>query len=138
MAHSPTMNYGLYKKMEIYRAKPATKQEMCQFHTDEYLDFLSRVTPDNLEMFKRKSVKFNVGDDCPVFDGSMSTVAYLVGGSMEGAARLNRGKCDVAVNYAGVLGVIELLRYHPRVLYIDIDVHHGDGVRKRFIQRIVS
>ena len=20
-------------------------------------------------------------------------------------------------------------RYHPRVLYIDIDVHHGDGVQ---------
>jgi acetoin utilization deacetylase AcuC-like enzyme len=29
-----------------------------------------------------------------------------------------------------VLGVIELLRYHNRVLYIDIDVHHGDGVEE--------
>lgn len=70
---------------------------------------------------------------------------------MEGAARLNRGKCDIAVNWAGglhhakkseasgfcylndiVLGIIELLRYHPRVLYIDIDVHHGDGVEEAF------
>jgi histone deacetylase 1/2 len=83
---------------------------------------------------------------------------------MEGAARLNRLKCDVAVNWAGglhhakkseasgfcyvngihisplsdsegltsdiVLGIIELLRYHNRVLYIDIDVHHGDGVEE--------
>ena len=151
MAHSLIMNYGLYKKMEIYRAKPATKQEMCQFHTDEYIDFLSRVTPDNLEMFKRESVKFNVGDDCPVFDGLYEYCSISGGGSMEGAARLNRGKCDVAVNYAGglhhakkseasgfcylndiVLGIIELLRYHPRVLYIDIDVHHGDGVEEAF------
>jgi acetoin utilization deacetylase AcuC-like enzyme len=23
-------------------------------------------------------------------------------------------------------------RYHPRVLYIDIDVHHGDGVQEAF------
>lgn len=23
-------------------------------------------------------------------------------------------------------------RYHPRVLYIDIDVHHGDGVEEAF------
>jgi histone deacetylase 1/2 len=31
-----------------------------------------------------------------------------------------------------VLGVLELLRYHERVLYIDIDVHHGDGVEEAF------
>ncbi|BAO39086.1 histone deacetylase RPD3 [Kluyveromyces marxianus] len=151
MTHSLIMNYGLYKKMEIYRAKPATKQEMCQFHTDEYIDFLSRVTPDNLDMFQKESVKFNVGDDCPVFDGLYEYCSISGGGSMEGAARLNRGKCDVAINYAGglhhakkseasgfcylndiVLGIIELLRYHPRVLYIDIDVHHGDGVEEAF------
>lgn len=29
-----------------------------------------------------------------------------------------------------MLGIIELLRYHSRVLYIDIDVHHGDGVEE--------
>ncbi|KAG7856600.1 hypothetical protein KL919_004130 [Ogataea angusta] len=151
MAHSLIMNYGLYKKMEIYRAKPATKQEMCQFHTDEYIDFLARATPDNLEMFAKEQAKFNVGDDCPVFDGLFEYCGISGGGSMEGAARLNRGKCDIAINYAGglhhakkseasgfcyvndiVLGIIELLRYHPRVLYIDIDVHHGDGVEEAF------
>ena len=26
----------------------------------------------------------------------------------------------------------ELLKYHPRVLYIDIDIHHGDGVEEAF------
>jgi histone deacetylase 1/2 len=31
-----------------------------------------------------------------------------------------------------VLGILELLRFHPRVLYIDIDVHHGDGVEEAF------
>jgi acetoin utilization deacetylase AcuC-like enzyme len=25
-----------------------------------------------------------------------------------------------------------LYRYHPRVLYIDIDIHHGDGVQEAF------
>lgn len=151
MAHSLIMNYGLYKNMEIYRAKPATKQEMCQFHTDEYVDFLSRVTPDNMEQFAKEQVKFNVGDDCPVFDGLFEYCGISGGGSMEGAARLNREKCDIAVNWAGglhhakkseasgfcyvndiALGIIELLRYHPRVLYIDIDVHHGDGVEEAF------
>lgn len=31
-----------------------------------------------------------------------------------------------------VLGILELLRYNKRVLYIDIDVHHGDGVEEAF------
>jgi len=31
-----------------------------------------------------------------------------------------------------VLGILELLKYHARVLYIDIDIHHGDGVEESF------
>lgn len=31
-----------------------------------------------------------------------------------------------------MLAIIELLRFHQRVLYIDIDVHHGDGVEEAF------
>ncbi|KDN38039.1 hypothetical protein K437DRAFT_276391 [Tilletiaria anomala UBC 951] len=151
MCHSLVMNYGLYKHMEIFRAKPATKREMSQFHTDEYVEFLHRVTPDNIDNFVKEQAKFNVGDDCPVFDGLFEYCSISAGGSMEGAARLSRDKCDIAINWAGglhhakkgeasgfcyindiVLGILELLRYHPRVLYIDIDVHHGDGVEEAF------
>lgn len=143
---------------------------MTQFHTDEYVDFLSRVTPDNMDSYAKEQGKYNVGDDCPVFDGLFEFCGISAGGSMEGAARLNRAKCDVAVNWAGglhhakkseasgfcyingihlssipaplltlanvpadiVLGIIELLRFRSRVLYIDIDVHHGDGVEEAF------
>ncbi|KAL8760751.1 MAG: hypothetical protein Q9184_003077 [Pyrenodesmia sp. 2 TL-2023] len=151
MAHSLIMNYGLYKKMEIYRAKPASNHEMTQFHTDEYVDFLKKVTPDNMDAYLKEQGRFNVGDDCPVFDGLFEFCGISAGGSMEGAARLNRQKCDVAVNWAGglhhakkseasgfcyindiVLGILELLRYKQRVLYVDIDVHHGDGVEEAF------
>ena len=31
-----------------------------------------------------------------------------------------------------VIGILELLKVHPRVLYIDIDIHHGDGVQEAF------
>lgn len=31
-----------------------------------------------------------------------------------------------------VLAILELLRFNKRVLYIDIDVHHGDGVEEAF------
>jgi len=30
------------------------------------------------------------------------------------------------------LAILELLKYHARVLYIDIDIHHGDGVQDAF------
>ncbi|KAG0651800.1 histone deacetylase RPD3 [Hyphodiscus hymeniophilus] len=160
LAHSLIMNYNVYQKMEIYnqagansmqRAKPATRHEMTQFHTDEYIDFLQKVTPDNMDSFAKEQGKYNVGDDCPVFDGLFEFCGISAGGSMEGAARLNRGKCDIAINWAGglhhakkseasgfcyvndiVLGIIELLRFKKRVLYIDIDVHHGDGVEEAF------
>lgn len=32
-----------------------------------------------------------------------------------------------------VLAILELLKYHHRVLYLDIDVHHGDGVEEAFL-----
>ena len=69
----------------------------------------------------------------------------------DAARRLNNQLCDIAINWAGglhhakkceasgfcyindlVLGILELLKYHARVLYIDIDVHHGDGVEEAF------
>ena len=31
-----------------------------------------------------------------------------------------------------VVGILELLKRHARVLYIDIDIHHGDGVEEAF------
>ncbi|KFA64486.1 hypothetical protein S40285_01076 [Stachybotrys chlorohalonatus IBT 40285] len=151
LAHSLIMQYDLYQKMEIYRAKPATRGEMTQFHTDDYIDFLQKVTPDNMDSYMREQGKYNVGDDCPVFDGLFEFCGISAGGSMEGAARLNRQKCDIAINWAGglhhakkseasgfcyvndiVLGILELLRSMKRVLYIDIDVHHGDGVEEAF------
>lgn len=32
-----------------------------------------------------------------------------------------------------VLAILELLKHHARVLYLDLDVHHGDGVEEAFI-----
>lgn len=76
---------------------------MTQFHTDEYVEFLNKVTPDNMDAYTKEQGRFNVGDDCPVFDGLFEFCGISAGGSMEGAARLNRGKCDVAINWAGGL-----------------------------------
>ena len=29
---------------------------------------------------------------------------------------------------------LQLLKHHSRVLYIDIDIHHGDGVQEAFFE----
>jgi histone deacetylase 1/2 len=151
MTHNLLLNYGLYTKMKIYRPHPTTDQEMTRFHSDDYVDFLKRITPDNMHEYTRQLQKFNVGEDCPVFDGLFEFCQISAGGSIGGAVKLNHKQTDIAVNWAGglhhakkseasgfcyvndiVLAILELLKYHSRVLYIDIDVHHGDGVEEAF------
>jgi len=115
------------------------------------LIFLERVSPNNADQYEQLFNQFNVGEDCPVFDGIFEFCALYTGGSIEGATRLNHGLCDIAVNWSGglhhakrseasgfcyvndiVIAILEMLKYQPRVLYIDIDIHHGDGVQEAF------
>lgn len=52
---------------------PHAFQEMKEFHTEEYIDFLLRITPDNMHEMADRMKQHNVGFvgqyDCPVFDG---------------------------------------------------------------------
>ena len=53
----------------LYRAHKAGAADMIKFHSREYVEFLERVTPMNVRSFTKSLSHFNVGDDCPVFDG---------------------------------------------------------------------
>lgn len=66
MTHNLILSYHLYRKMEVYGPHLATDEEMTQFHTPEYIDFIRRVTPDNQHDFAKSLQRFTVGDDCPV------------------------------------------------------------------------
>ncbi|KAL8583786.1 Histone deacetylase 2 [Nucella lapillus] len=151
MTHNLILNYGLYRKMEIYRPHKATAEEMTKFHSDDYIKFLRSIRPDNMSEYNKQMQRFNVGEDCPVFDGMYEFCQLSTGGSVAGAVKLNKQAADIAVNWAGglhhakkseasgfcytndiVLAILELLKYHQRVLYIDIDIHHGDGVEEAF------
>lgn len=153
MTHQLLLSYGLYRKMEVYKPKPGSDYQMQRFHSEDYIDFLRRITPDNMKSFSTQMLKFNVGEqtDCPVFDGLFEFCSMYSGCSIDGAVKLNHGLTDVAINWSGglhhakkmeasgfcyvndiVLAILELLKYHPRVLYIDIDIHHGDGVEEAF------
>jgi len=151
MAHNLVLNYGLYRKMEIYRPQKANKDDMTKYHSDDYIKFLYSIRPDNMNDFSKQMQRFNVGEDCPVFDGLFEFCQLSAGGSIAGAIKLNKQACDIAINWGGglhhakkseasgfcyvndiVLAILELLKYHQRVLYIDIDIHHGDGVEEAF------
>lgn len=151
MTHNLILNYGLYRKMEIYRPHKATQEEMTKYHSDDYVRFLRSIRPDNMSEYNKQMQRFNVGEDCPVFDGLYEFCQLSTGGSVAGAVKLNKQAAEIAVNWAGglhhakkseasgfcyvndiVLAILELLKYHQRVLYIDIDIHHGDGVEEAF------
>eukprot|EP00045_Choanoeca_perplexa_P005907 m.49585 g.49585 ORF g.49585 m.49585 type:complete len:428 (-) comp13358_c0_seq1:82-1365(-) len=151
LTHNLVLQYNLWSKMEIYRPYRATPEDIGRFHSTDYVNFLQRVTPDNYKSFGAYLQKFNVGDDCPVFEGIYDFCSIYTGASLEGAVKLNNNQCDVAINWAGglhhakkfeasgfcyvndiVIAILELLKYHSRVLYIDIDIHHGDGVEEAF------
>jgi histone deacetylase HOS2 len=145
------IGYKLYEKMDIYSPRAATKEELTEFHSEDYIDFLQRVSPDNISKFSAQVKNFNIGDDCPVFDGFYDYSSIYAGASLDATEKLISGSSDIAINWSGglhhakkfepsgfcyvndiVLSILNLLRYHPRVLYIDIDIHHGDGVQEAF------
>jgi len=180
MAHHLALAYGLHSRLQVFRPRRALAQEMkqarsasngrhslnhCdhlnvytgnavpQFHSDDFIDFLQKVTPDHTSQMRmmEEIKRFNLGEDCPLFDNLYEFCRIYTGASLQGATRLNHGLCDIAINWAGglhhakkaeasgfcyindiVLAILELLKRHARVLYIDIDIHHGDGVEEAF------
>ena len=48
LTHHLMVNYGLYKHLNVFRPKLANKADMNAFHSDEYIRFLSDITPENM------------------------------------------------------------------------------------------
>lgn len=151
MTHNLLLNYGLYRHMEIYRPNKASFEDMSKYHSDDYVRFLKTCRPEAAQEQTKQMQRFNVGEDCPIFDGVYELSQISAGGSIAGAVKLNANQADICINWAGglhhakkseasgfcyvndiVLGILELLKRHQRVLYIDIDIHHGDGVEEAF------
>ncbi|MEE6478663.1 hypothetical protein FKM82_011935 [Ascaphus truei] len=129
LTHSLVLHYGLYKKMIVFKPYQASQHDMCRFHSEDYIDFLQRVSPNNMQGFTKSLNAFNVGDDCPVFPGLFEFCSRYTGASLQGATQLNNKICDIAINWAGglhhakkfeasgfcyvndiVIGILELLK----------------------------
>jgi histone deacetylase 1/2 len=155
VAHNLIVNYGLYRKMSVYRPFRAQLTDMSQFHSEDYLALLKTVQFGNISQDMKLFMKqFGIGtreNDCPVFEGMYDFCQLYTGGSLAAAININKGNSDICINWSGglhhakkaeasgfcyvndiVLSILELLKYNQRVLYIDIDIHHGDGVEEAF------
>jgi len=151
MTHQLVLAYEIYKDLKVFRPCYLEEEHMTIFHADDYVDFLKNVSPCNEHNYPREVERFNVDMDCPIFDGLWQFCQLSTGGSVGGAYQLNTNAADIVVNWSGglhhakkseasgfcyvndiVLAILELLKRHQRVLYIDIDIHHGDGVEEAF------
>ena len=53
MTHNLVVNYGLYRKMDVFRPKLVSAAQLTRFHSDDYINFLRLITPgNNMEHFQ--------------------------------------------------------------------------------------
>ncbi len=151
------LTIDLLKKMNalpddlIVPARIATDEELLLAHDERYIDIVKKasigqVTPEAGE-------SYGIGtDDTPIFENMHEASARLVGGTLTAVDYVMEGKAQHALNLGGGLHhgfrgkasgfciyndssvAINYLKskYNARVLYIDTDAHHGDGVQWSF------
>lgn len=129
-------------------ARRATEKEILTFHSKPYLDILKSADDGTIP---DGAGAFGIGmGDCPAFKGVYTWSSYSAGASLQCAEAIIDGY-DRAINICGglhhamesrasgfcyindaVLCILKLVSAGKRVLYVDIDAHHGDGVEKAF------
>lgn len=145
---------GLLAGPEAREVAPrmATREELELYHAPKYLDAIRRAEQGDLPP---ESFLMGLGTpDCPVFTGMYDYAALACGGTMTGARLILSGEADIAFNPSGgfhhahrdraggfcylndvVLGALLLTTAGRRVLFLDLDVHHCDGVQAAFWTR---
>ena len=61
MAHQLIVNYGLYRKMEVYEPHWATLNELTNFHSKDYIEYMESISkkPDTVTSSKQCKLLFN-------------------------------------------------------------------------------
>jgi acetoin utilization protein AcuC len=141
LAHS----LGVLEDVQLLAPVQATDDELCTVHSPEYLAAVKQAP--------RGYVGHGLGtSDNPVFYRMHEASALVAGGSLLAAEEILTGRAARAVNISGglhhamrdrasgfcvyndcALAIRRLLDGGiSRVAYVDIDVHHGDGVEEAF------
>ena len=97
------------------------------------------------------SLRYGLEDDCPISMNLFNHCRIVAGASISGARLLTAQKVKSAISWIGgrhhakkseasgfcyvndiVLAILTMRERFKRVLYIDFDIHHGDGVEEAF------
>lgn len=130
-------------------APDASDEDLLTVHSEEMLDAVRACGADPT----RCEPRFGLGtDDNPVFPRMHQAARHVVGATLEAAKRVWTGEVVHAANVAGGLhhampgmasgfcvynDLAVAIRWlldngARRVAYVDVDVHHGDGVERIF------
>ncbi|MEV7245690.1 acetoin utilization protein AcuC [Streptomyces sp. NPDC093248] len=141
--------FGLDRELGVVAAKPAGESTLRLVHRPDYIDAVKAASADP------RSARGGYGlgtEDDPAFAGMHEVSALIAGQSVGAAEAVWRGDALHAVNFAGglhhampggasgfciyndaALAIARLLELGvERVAYVDVDVHHGDGVQAAF------
>lgn len=136
-----------------YRDSPmATPAELARFHDPAYIAALAKAERDQ-RVSPEDKARFNIGcNGNPVFTEMYRRPATAAGGGLLAADLIASGQAKIVQSPAGgthhgragqasgfcfvndpVLTILRLLdRGVPKVFYLDLDAHHGDGVEIAF------
>ncbi len=125
--------------------EPASDDELEWCHERRYIATVKRFSADP---FGVPEAGIGVGGDDPPFAGMHDAAAAVAGGSLRAMEAVLRGDVEHAFHPGGglhhamrdhasgfciyddpALAIARARRDGLRVLYIDLDVHHGDGVQ---------
>ncbi|MEV7278268.1 acetoin utilization protein AcuC [Streptomyces sp. NPDC093111] len=141
--------YGLDRAVDVVAAKPAGESTLRLVHREDYVAAVRAASADP----RAADQAYGLGTvDDPAFAGMHEASALIAGQSVAAAEAVWRGDAAHAVNFAGglhhampgaasgfcvyndaSLAVARLLELGAeRVAYVDVDVHHGDGVQAAF------
>ena len=132
---------GLVARTARRTAREASNEELARFHSDDYINLVLTAEERGLQLLD--------AGDTPVFPGVYRASAHVAGAALDGLEQVMDGHSLRSLQPIGGLHhagrghaagfcvfndlgvVIETLRRVygiKRVGYLDIDVHHGDGV----------
>ena len=143
--------YGAFDGEHSWVSEPrlATDDELALWHTDKYIDAVKRLTRGDKHV-QAWEYRFGPGDN-PVFEGMYESEALKAGASLVAAQMVAGNEVDVAFSFGGglhramagyasgfcvfndaAIAIRWLANQGLRVVYVDIDAHHGDGVQAAF------
>jgi acetoin utilization protein AcuC len=138
-----------HEGVEVVGTEPASDEVLARVHDPEYIAAVRRASEDPLAA----DTAYGLGtEDDPAYSGMHEASARIAAGTIEVCRAVWEGEAEHGVNFCGgmhhamrdrasgfciyndiALGIDWLLEHGAkRVAYVDVDVHHGDGVERIF------